>query len=135
MPRHEKMEFACGKTKTLVQMIISFVFATRIVLFVVFLNLKFHPSSLCRCTGWFKPDLVGNLGFLGSRLMSYTSVCQRMSCNQPYADRKYFSIYILSFCFFSAIPIHYENMPKQYTASFNAVKSEIFSWKKKKSYF
>ena len=62
-----KPDFAYVKTKAQIsfavtaKLINAFVFATRIVQFLFFLNPKFQPSKLlCDCTAWFLSDLVGN---------------------------------------------------------------------------
>ena len=42
-------------------LISAFVFTTRIVQFLYFLNSNFHPPAIfCNCTGGFVSDLVGN---------------------------------------------------------------------------
>ena len=43
--RHKKTVFAYAKTKTQISLAVAFVFATRIVQFLYFLNLKFQASS------------------------------------------------------------------------------------------
>ena len=74
------------------KLITSFVFATRIVPFLYFLNLNleenfkfpllskkiFQPLAIfCACTAWFVADLFGNniVGFLMTRLIFLSNVC------------------------------------------------------------
>ena len=42
------------------KLISAFVFTTRIVKFLYFLNPKFQASTICGCTAWFVSDLVEN---------------------------------------------------------------------------
>ena len=63
-----KLPFAYAKTKTQIsfvataKLIIAFVFATRIVQYLYFLNPKFQAklAILCDCTARLLSDLVGN---------------------------------------------------------------------------
>ena len=56
-----KPDFCLCKNKGAYQLCSYFVFATWIVQFLFFLNPKFQASSnLCRCTGRFVSDLIGN---------------------------------------------------------------------------
>ena len=63
----ENRIFANAKTKTQIsfavtaKLISAFVFATRIVQSLFFLNTKFQALAIfCGCTAWFVSDLVGN---------------------------------------------------------------------------
>ena len=92
------------------KLISAFVFATRIVQFLYFLNPKF-PVIFCACTGWFVSDLFENLivGFPTRRLICH---------NQPGLTTLYSNISFHS--------THYENTPMLYTYFSKVVKKENF---------
>ena len=61
-PGHEKTGFLLMRKQVTAKLISAFVFATRIVQFLFFLNPKFQASSLgfCDCRCRFVSDMVGN---------------------------------------------------------------------------